>query len=102
MSGDRESLRGSIVPLVTPFADGRVDYEGFELAVDRQALAGSQGVVVSGTTGEPTSLSLAERGELFRRAVAVAAGADRRGRSDGVSQSRRHGLPDEGGRAGRG
>jgi 4-hydroxy-tetrahydrodipicolinate synthase len=74
MNGNQELLRGSIVPLVTPFVDGNVDYDAFELAVDRQVSAGSHGVVVTGTTGEPTSLSLAERGELFRRAVAVAAG----------------------------
>ncbi|MBN9622782.1 MAG: 4-hydroxy-tetrahydrodipicolinate synthase [Actinobacteria bacterium] len=66
-------LRGSLVPLVTPFAGGAVDYEAFEAAVDRVGPAGD-GVVVTGTTGEPTSLSFDERAELFRRAVAVAAG----------------------------
>jgi 4-hydroxy-tetrahydrodipicolinate synthase len=67
-------LRGSIVPLVTPFADGAVDYAAFEAAVDRQVRDGSHGVVVTGTSGEPTSLLAAERTELFRRAVDVAAG----------------------------
>jgi 4-hydroxy-tetrahydrodipicolinate synthase len=67
-------LRGSIVPLVTPFADGRVDLPAFEAAVERQVHEGSDGVVVTGTTGEPTSLNAAEREELCRRAVAVAAG----------------------------
>jgi 4-hydroxy-tetrahydrodipicolinate synthase len=66
-------LRGSIVPLVTPFAGGRVDVEAFELAVDRVGAA-SDGVVVTGTSGEPTSLDSRERGDLFGRAVAVAAG----------------------------
>jgi len=67
-------LRGSIVPLVTPFADGRIDVEAFESSVERQAEAGSDGIVVTGTTGEPTSLSTDERGDLFERAVRVAAG----------------------------
>jgi 4-hydroxy-tetrahydrodipicolinate synthase len=66
-------LRGSLVPLVTPFAAGAVDFEAFEASVDRVGSA-SDGVVVTGTSGEPTSLSAAERAELFRRAVAVAAG----------------------------
>lgn len=66
--------RGSYTPLVTPFSDAAVDYEVFEASVDRQVLAGSDGVVVTGTTGEPTSLSPRERAELFRRAVGVADG----------------------------
>jgi 4-hydroxy-tetrahydrodipicolinate synthase len=67
-------LRGSIVPLVTPFRDGEVDGAAFEAAVERQVAEGSDGVVVTGTTGEPTSLSVAERADLFRRAADVAAG----------------------------
>lgn len=67
------SLRGSLVPLLTPFAEGAVDFEAFEASVDRVGAA-SDGIVVTGTSGEPTSLSSDERAELFRRAVAVAAG----------------------------
>lgn len=67
------NLRGSLVPLVTPFVDGAVDYESFEAAVDRVGTS-SDGVVVTGTSGEPTSLSSDERVELYRRAVATAAG----------------------------
>jgi 4-hydroxy-tetrahydrodipicolinate synthase len=66
-------LRGSIVPLVTPFADGEVDLAAFEEAVERQVLGGSHGIVVTGTSGEPTSLSPGERAQLFKRAVSVAA-----------------------------
>jgi 4-hydroxy-tetrahydrodipicolinate synthase len=73
VSGAPQSLRGSIVPLVTPFADGAVDFEAFEAGVERVGTA-SDGVAITGTSGEPTSLSAAERAELFRRAVAVAAG----------------------------
>jgi 4-hydroxy-tetrahydrodipicolinate synthase len=69
-----ENLRGSIVPLVTPFRQGGLDIEAFEASVERQVKEGGEGVVVCGTTGEPTSLSAEERGELYRRAVAVAAG----------------------------
>jgi 4-hydroxy-tetrahydrodipicolinate synthase len=70
-----DRLRGSFTPLVTPFADGAVDHEAFERSVLRQIDAGAPGVVLTGTTGEPTSLTAAERAELYRRAVAV---ADRR------------------------
>lgn len=71
---DDERLRGSIVPLVTPFEDGEVDYDAFEHAVERQVAEGSHGVIVTGTSGEPTSLSGDERVELIRRAASVAAG----------------------------
>jgi 4-hydroxy-tetrahydrodipicolinate synthase len=59
---------------VTPFLDGEIDMEAFEASIERQAAAGSDGIVVTGTTGEPTSLTTEERAELFRVAVAVAAG----------------------------
>jgi 4-hydroxy-tetrahydrodipicolinate synthase len=61
-------------PTSKPNRNARVDYEAFEASVERQVDAGSHGVVVSGTTGEPTSLTLAERRELFRRAAAIAQG----------------------------
>jgi 4-hydroxy-tetrahydrodipicolinate synthase len=67
-------LRGSATPVITPFRDGAVDYEAFEALVDRQAQASSDAVVVTGTTGEPTSLSPQERLELVRRAVAAGGG----------------------------
>jgi 4-hydroxy-tetrahydrodipicolinate synthase len=66
-------LRGSLVPLVTPFSEGAIDNVAFERSVERVGLA-SDGVVVTGTSGEPTSLSSRERADLYRRAVTVAAG----------------------------
>jgi len=68
------ALRGSLPPIVTPFRDGRVDVGTFESLIDRQARHGSHGVVVAGTTGEPSSLTVAERVELTRAAVRSAAG----------------------------
>ncbi len=69
------ALRGSFVPLVTPFdEDLKVDYEAYARLVERQAAAGSHGVVVTGTSGEPSSLTVSERAELVRVAVQAAAG----------------------------
>ncbi|MEO8606144.1 MAG: 4-hydroxy-tetrahydrodipicolinate synthase [bacterium] len=67
-------LRGSMPPLVTPIRAGAVDYEAFGRLVEWQVEAGSHGVVVCGTTGEPTTLTREERGELTRTAVAAARG----------------------------
>ncbi len=73
MTNAPRNLRGSIVPLVTPFTDGAVDAAAFEAAVERVGSA-SDGVVVTGTSGEPTSLNAGERVDLYRRAVTVADG----------------------------
>src|SRR5712691_1916208 len=65
-------LRGSYTPVVTPFRGGKVDYEQFAALIERQVKGGSHGVVVAGSTGEATSLSVKEREELFRTAVNTA------------------------------
>ncbi len=68
-------LKGSFTPVVTPFkTDGSIDFERYEKLVDFQITNGSHGVVVNGTTAEPSVLSVGERNELVRRAVDVAQG----------------------------
>jgi 4-hydroxy-tetrahydrodipicolinate synthase len=74
MSAAPENLRGSFVPLVTPFREGEIDLEAFAASVERQIAAGSHGVVVTGTTGEPTSLYATERARLYRAGVEAADG----------------------------
>lgn len=67
---DRKPPRGSVVPLVTPFTSGgAVDEAALRRLVDFQVASGSHGVSVTGTTGEPSSLTLDER----ERVIAVAA-----------------------------
>jgi 4-hydroxy-tetrahydrodipicolinate synthase len=65
-------LRGSYTPVVTPFRNGAVDLDTFAALVERQIASGSHGVLVAGTTGEPSSLTLDERNELLRVAIATA------------------------------
>jgi len=65
-------LRGSYTPVVTPFRAGKVDYEQFASLIERQVKGGTHGVVVAGSSGEATSLSLKEREQLFRTAVDTA------------------------------
>jgi len=68
--GDGQSfLRGSYTPVVTPFRDGKVDLERFATLIEKQIEGGSHGIVVAGTTGESTSLTLKERAQLFKTAV---------------------------------
>jgi 4-hydroxy-tetrahydrodipicolinate synthase len=70
----KTSLRGSFPPLVTPFRGGKVDYNKFAELAERQVQRGSHGIVVAGTTGEPSSLTMDERAELLKVAVSVIAG----------------------------
>ncbi len=69
------TLRGSIVPLVTPFTeDGAFDEKTFVELVDWQIDNGSHGISVTGTTGEPSALSLAERERVMDVAVGAICG----------------------------
>jgi 4-hydroxy-tetrahydrodipicolinate synthase len=71
---DENFLKGSIPPLVTPFRDGHVDYNAFARLVEFQANHGSHGVLVNGTTAEPSSLTIDERNRLVDTAVEAARG----------------------------
>jgi 4-hydroxy-tetrahydrodipicolinate synthase len=66
-------LCGSYPPLLTPFRGGKVDFEKFAELAERQVREGSHGVLVCGTTGEPSSLTPDERTELVKVAVEVVA-----------------------------
>jgi 4-hydroxy-tetrahydrodipicolinate synthase len=68
-----DKLKGSIPPLVTPFRDGEVDYEAYARLVEFQIRNGSHGVLVTGTTAEPSTLSMEERNRLVDITVQVAA-----------------------------
>ena len=66
-------LCGSYPPIVTPFRDGRVDLDAYARLIEFQIAHGTHGVVVNGTTSEPTSLTVEERNLLVRTAIEVAA-----------------------------
>jgi 4-hydroxy-tetrahydrodipicolinate synthase len=61
-------LRGSIVPVITPFKAGEVDHEKLAELVAWQIDSGSHGISVTGTTGEPGALSMAERRQVIKTA----------------------------------
>nr|WP_119314577.1 2,4-dihydroxyhept-2-ene-1,7-dioic acid aldolase [Calidithermus terrae] len=67
-------MHGSVTPLVTPFKNGHLDEAALERLVERQIEAGSHGISVGGTTGEPGTMSLEERKHLIELAVRFARG----------------------------
>jgi 4-hydroxy-tetrahydrodipicolinate synthase len=68
-------FKGSLVALVTPFDAGdRVDYAALERLIEFHVNAGSDGLVVAGTTGESATLARDEHVELIARAVDIVAG----------------------------
>ncbi|MFF7244883.1 4-hydroxy-tetrahydrodipicolinate synthase [Embleya sp. NPDC008237] len=64
---DPSLICGSIAPLVTPFtAAGAVDDAALRRLVRWQLAAGSHGISLGGSTGEPSAQTLAERAEAIR------------------------------------
>ncbi len=67
-------FRGSIPALVTPFADGAVDFKSLVSLIEWHIAEGSHGVVPVGTTGESPTLSHDEHEEVIRAVTETAAG----------------------------
>src|SRR5688500_12141625 len=63
------SLRGSLPPLVTPVVGGDIDEDTYAALVELHVREGSSGVVVCGTSGEPSVLTVDERKRLLEVAI---------------------------------
>ena len=70
----KDVLTGSYPPLITPFRGGHVDHDTYARLIERQVAEGTHGILVNGTTSEPTTLTMDERNALVRTAVEVARG----------------------------
>jgi len=57
-------FKGVATALVTPFSRGEIDFPAFGRIIERQIGAGVAALVVLGTTGEPCTLTAAERTKL--------------------------------------
>lgn len=69
------NLRGSITPIITPFrADGSIDFAAFERLLVRHVEAGGHGVLINGTTAEPSVLTVEERNALVSTAMKTVGG----------------------------
>lgn len=71
----QDFLKGSYPPVITPFLEnGDVDYATYARLVEFQIREGSHGIVVNGTSAEPSVLTLEERERLLEVALDAAGG----------------------------
>ncbi len=62
-------FKGSMVALVTPFSEGRLDIPALERLIDFQLSEGTDGLVLCGTTGESPTLTDEEQAEIVETAA---------------------------------
>ena len=58
-------FKGSIVAIVTPFKDGKIDEEAFRQLIEFQIENGTSAIVPCGTTGESATLSMDEHNRVI-------------------------------------
>lgn len=65
----KRRFRGSISPVITPFnEDGSIDFVKFQELINWHIEQGSHGISVTGTSGEPSSMSVDEREKVMETA----------------------------------
>lgn len=67
-------FEGAATALITPFRDGAIDEEAVRALIEAQIAGGIAALVMSGTTGEASTLNEEEHAALMRLAVETAAG----------------------------
>jgi 4-hydroxy-tetrahydrodipicolinate synthase len=67
-------FKGSLVALITPFRNGKVDEKAFQSFVDWQITEGTHGLIPCGTTGESPTLSHAEHKRVVELCIEAAKG----------------------------
>ena len=66
--------QGLYTAIVTPFKDGKVDYDAFKALIEAQIAGGVDGIVPMGTTGESPTVSTEEHLEVIRVCIETVAG----------------------------
>jgi 4-hydroxy-tetrahydrodipicolinate synthase len=68
------TIEGCLTAIVTPFKDGKVDFDGLAKLVDWQIANGVDGIVAVGTTGESATLDVDEHVAVIAATVKAARG----------------------------
>jgi len=64
-------FKGSMVAIVTPFKNGKIDEKAFEHLIEWHIKEGTHGIVPCGTTGEASTLDYEEHYKVIEIAVKV-------------------------------
>ena len=67
-------FKGSLVAIITPFKNGKLDEKAFKDLIEFQIKNGTSGIVPCGTTGESATLSLEEHERVVDLTVQTTAG----------------------------
>jgi len=67
-------FNGNFVALITPFRDGKLDFDSLAGLIERQIAAGVSGLVPCGTTGESPTLTHEEHNQVVAETVRIADG----------------------------
>ena len=70
----QDFLVGSYPPIATPFHNGDVDFDAYAGLLEFQIKNGTHGIVVNGTSSEPSTLTVDERNQLVKCAIDVVGG----------------------------
>lgn len=62
-------VQGVMVPLVTPFKDGKVDYESYSRMINNLIEQGINGIIPLATTGESPTISEYEYEEILEKTI---------------------------------
>ena len=65
-------IKGSIPPVITPFKNGEIDLDTYRRLIKFHVAEGSHGILVNGTSAEPSTLTTEERNTLVNVAIATA------------------------------
>jgi dihydrodipicolinate synthase len=64
-------FKGSGVAIITPFNESGINFEKFEELIEHQISAGTDAIIVCGTTGEASTMSESERKEAIKFTVDI-------------------------------
>ena len=67
-------FQGIITAIITPFREGKIDFNALEKIIDYQTDAGIEAIVVAGSTGEGVLLPESQKLELIEAAIKLARG----------------------------
>ena len=69
-----DEFSGLTVAMITPFKDGKIDFDVLQEQVEFQVAAGTTAISPTGTTGESPTLTHEEQHEVIKKSVEFAAG----------------------------